>query len=429
MRVIFPLTALATAGMAYCALCDSASTVWKIGLICADTILFGFLWLGLVKPYHIVLRGMELLSTQESNNRLSKVGQPDADMIVQLFNTLMSKLHHQRLRLREQNSFLERLIQSSPMGILIMDYDYHITHTNPAFFRLAGISDDTIIDNCSLSDLPGPVANEIKQMNIGEIRTFQGDYNNILRCYLLYFMESGFKRPYILLESLTEEIIQAERVAYGKVIRIMAHEVNNSMTGITTLLGILSVCHANDPEMCEFIESVGDRCSALGRFIGAYADVVRLPDPIRERINLTLFLRSQLPFLKSNSQYEIEFIALSEDNNIEADTDMLSQILVNIIKNSNEAIVTTGREDGKIVISVKRELREGIILTITDNGCGVPEEIAPDLFNPFFTTKPGGQGIGLTMVAEILRRHDAKFTLYTDSDSLTHFRIVFKTIS
>lgn len=196
------------------------------------------------------------------------------------------------------------------------------------------------------------------------------------------------------------------------------------MTGITTLLEVLAAYHKDDADLSGFITSVNDRCGAMSRFIGAYADVVRLPEPHTEKINLKEFIVSHLPFLRSNSPYPIETAEL-QNLEINADADMLSQVLVNIIKNSAEAIGETGREDGEITISIIEDEHHKPVLTIADNGSGISPDTAVNLFNPFFSTKPDGQGIGLTMVAEILRRHNARFSLRTYDDGITRFRILF----
>lgn len=427
LRVIYPLLLTDVAVLLLIIFSGMAPSSWlKATLAIVTLLLMWLLWRGVVKPRRIVQIGMELLSEQDANNRLSPVGQPDADIIANLFNTLMERLHQKRLQLRERNSFLSQLIEASPMGVAIMDFDFRITDINRAFLRLAEIPEEYMVNGKTLSQLPGNVARSLSRLSDGESTTIRCNNHSILRCYRLSFMESGFRRPFILLESLTEEVMLAERNAYEKVIRLMAHEVNNSMTGIATLLDVLSTVHADDVELSEFISSVAERCGTLSRFIGAFADVVRLPDPNPENIRLKDFILAQLPFLKSNSHYTIDIAEMDSEAEVRADNDMLSQILVNIIKNSAEAIAETGRTDGIISLSVGRKEKTGeTILTIADNGRGISDDVASNLFNPFFSTKPNGQGIGLTMVAEILRRHKALFSLSTGDDGLTRFEIIF----
>ncbi|MDE6010964.1 MAG: PAS domain-containing sensor histidine kinase, partial [Muribaculaceae bacterium] len=407
---------------------DGAPPWLKYAAAISAPVLLWLLWRSVALPQRMSQRGMELLSAQEANNRLAPVGQPDADRIASLFNTLMERLHRERLRLREQNVFLDQLIQASPMGVALMDFDRHLTLVNESFLKLASVPDTTDPIGRMLSQLPGDVMKCLDGMADGETRTIRREDHLILRCYRLSFLENGFRRPFVLLESLTEEVMRAQRQAYGKIIRLMAHEVNNSMTGINTLLDVLLEAHADDAELSDFISSVSERSAAMSRFIGAYADVVRLPEPMLATIDLKEFISSNLPFLRSNSPYPVEADLEGDNLNIEADSDMLSQTLVNIIKNSAEAIkaaVSNHNNAGRILISAYREGRD-ITLTVTDSGCGISPDTAANLFNPFFSTKPDGQGIGLTMVAEILRRHKAEFSLRTDTDGLTRFRIRFR---
>lgn len=402
------------------------SPLWvKISLTTLSAILMWLLWRGVIKPRRMVQIGMELLSSQDANNRLAPVGQPEADRIAHLFNTLMKRLREERLRLREQNMFLDKLIEASPMGVVILDFDFNIAHVNPAFLKLTGISQSSDILGKSLKSIPGNIGMTLYGMHEDDIKTIRCEDHRILRCFRLYLMELGFKRPFILLESLTEEVMQAERSAYGKVIRLMAHEVNNSMTGINTLLDILQTYHKDEPDISEFIVSVSERCRIMGRFIAGYADVVRLPEPDLKKLELGEFISSQLPFLRSNSVYPVEIDFCDNQAEIVADPDMLSQILVNIVKNSTEAITEKGTSEGRISISVKKISGSKVRLTISDNGCGISNETALNLFNPFYSTKPEGQGIGLTMIGEILHRHNAAFSLRTYEDGITRFNITF----
>ncbi len=103
------------------------------------------------------------------------------------------------------------------------------------------------------------------------------------------------------------------------------------------------------------------------------------------------------------------------------DAALFEQVLVNIIKNSVESI--TG-EDGKIVITTSVNCGT-VSIDVSDNGCGIPIDAAQQLFTPFFTTKPQGQGLGLTLIREILTKHNCTFQLYTGDGGITHFEIVF----
>lgn len=426
-HLLFPLTLLSVLSLGWLAFRSAPTSITTICMAIASPLLLLLMWQSVVRPRRIVTRGIELLSGQDTNNRLAHTGQTDADRVADLFNTLMSRLHEEQIRLQEQESFLHLLIEASPMGVLMLDFDGLVSHYNPAFIRLAGIAKESPIHRLPLAKLPSPLAARLSAMTDGDVATFRMEDHSILRCTMQSFMERGFRRRFILLESLTREVMEAQRQAYGKVIRLMAHEVNNSMTGFITLLDLLGVTHESDADLSEFIRSVRDRCSSLGRFIGAYADVVRLPAPVPAPLRLDSFLTSQLPFLRSNTSWPLTLTVQGDIPSIRADADMLAQTLVNLIRNSSDAIRSAGHQDGRIEISLSPGTHGTVSLTVTDNGCGISPATADNLFSPFFSTKPEGQGIGLTMTAEILRRHDASFSLRTDPDGLTRFRILFHT--
>ncbi|MBD5370863.1 MAG: PAS domain-containing protein [Bacteroides sp.] len=404
-------------------------TGWPAWLACgAAPVLLFMMWRKMVKPRQVVMTGMDLLASQEFNNRLARVGQPDADRIGALFNSLIDRLHEERTRLHEQNSFLAQLIEASPMGIAMMDFDSHITQVNPAFRTLAEIPADDDISGLTPDALPAPLGPTLASLRDGEAVTVRPGGSKVFRCYRLSFRERGFSRPFLMVESLTEEVLTAEREAYGKVIRLLAHEVNNTMGGLMTLLDILADEHSSDPFEADAILSTRSRCEALSRFINAYASVVRLPDPTLLPHDLCGVVEDMLPFLQAtySGGMEIDTDISESPAPVLCDTDMLSQVMVNLLKNSAESIRATGRSDGQVTISAGTGPQGQPRIVVADNGAGILPENSSRLFNPFFSTKLGGQGIGLTLVAEILRRHHTRFSLRTSpDDGLTRFTIDF----
>ncbi len=273
--------------------------------------------------------------------------------------------------------------------------------------------------------MPGELAAAVATVKQGETRTIRLSDTRIYRCASLTFMESGLRRPFILIESLTDEVYRAERAAYEKVIRMIAHEVNNSMAGIKSLLETLADIMADDDAMTELIGSCHERCISMSKFITTYADVVKLPQPRLAPCNLNDTISRQMPFLEAMmpSGITMRFIPSPQPAHAMADTVMLEQVMVNIVKNAAESITESDNSaTGLISITVTSN---PTTLTIDDNGCGIDPGTASHLFTPFFTTKPSGQGIGLLCISEILRRHHCRFSLATIRDGLTRFTITF----
>lgn len=395
---------------------------------CVFLLLLRLIYINLLRPIKTISDGMELVRTQDFSSRLVKVGQKDADQLVGMFNKMIDYLKQERIKNMEQNHFLQLLIKSSPSGITILDFDGAITLINPAMLSLMNIDEENALGK-KPEEIGGEMSRAISEIPFGESATVRLSDNMIVRISRLSFMETGFARPFIMAEIMTDEVRNAEKEAYGKVIRLISHEVNNTMTGVKSMLDTISTVMDNEPDIAEAIESCSDRCDSLKDFITSYADVVRIPTARLTRIDLCERIRSMIPFLEglAGKYANIKLNLPEREVYTEADPVLLEQVMVNIVKNSTESIMSSGRE-GKIEISLNANPPR---IEITDNGAGISVEASKKLFSPFFSTKRGGQGLGLMMVGDILSQHGCKFSLRTDeptgeSTPLTRFKIEFK---
>ena len=377
---------------------------------------------GIYIPQSAVARGMELIKSQDYNNRLVKVGEPNADRIVVLFNSLIDKLRAERLQNREQESLLKLLIDASPMGVVMLDFNNDITLVNSSFQKIVNVSDQESLVGKNIKEIKGDITKEMLEVPLGKSGIIRKGNFKIYRCYHLNFIQEGFKREFYLLESLTDEIMKAERAAYEKVIRTISHEVNNSMGGVRSVLELTGEVTA-DPEIKKVIESCENRCEKMCSFIQDYAEVVKLPEPLLTRFDLASEISKMIPFLQQMlpDGIELEYNFISGDFPVTADDGQIQQVILNIVKNAIESI--SGK--GKIKINLYSDSR-GTSLEISNNGLPISEEIGKQLFTPFFTTKPDGKGIGLTFIREVLKRHNADYSLQTGKDGITVFNIIFR---
>lgn len=382
----------------------------------------GWLLYSVIMPKNVAMRGMELISAQDFNNRLVKTGEHDADKIVKLFNTMIDRLRNERLRKQEQENLMLQIIEASPMGVVMLDFDGKISMANPAFFRLTGIADLNDIIGKAPAELKNPLVKEMITVATGSNSVVRDGDIRTYRCYHLNFLQLGFHREFFLLESLTEEVMKAERAAYEKVIRTISHEVNNTMGGVRTVLDIISDAN-EDSDMAPVIESCGTRCDMMCDFVSSYADVVRVPEPVLTEVDLCREMERLVPFVRMMVSGNVMFEFVRPEQTVMAmiDSALMQQVIVNIIKNANESI--HGKE-GKIVLSVG-VAGEHPEIVISNTGEPISEEVSRQLFRPFFTTKKNGRGIGLTLTAEILGRHGARFSLRTGEDGITRFNIIF----
>lgn len=376
----------------------------------------------IVKPMSTIGSGMELLREQDFSSRLSRVGQYEADRIVNVFNRMMEQLKNERLRMREQNHFLDLLIQASPMGVVIMTLDGEVSQLNPMAVKMLGVRLEEA-QNRKLDKIDSPLAEELASIPKETTSVVRLNDANIYKCTHSSFIDRGFKHPFFLIERMTDEVMKAEKRAYEKVIRMIAHEVNNTTAGITSTLDTVEQALSTEENMediCEVMRVCTERCFSMSRFITRFADVVKIPEPTLSSVNLNDLVFTCKRFMEGMCNDRRITLRMEIDESLKdvmLDAALFEQVLVNIIKNAAESIET----DGEIIV---RTLAPATVEVI-DNGLGISKETEAKLFSPFFSTKPNGQGIGLIFIREVLMRHGCTFSLRTYADGLTRFRITF----
>ena len=401
---------------------------WKFylteGIISFCLIYLVYFYNKVIKPLNSIAGGMDLLRAQDFSSRLAPVGQQEADRIVQVFNRMMDQLKEERLRLREQNHFLDLLINVSPMGVVILTFDERISMANKAALAFLGETSEKDIQNKTMTQLSSDLAEELSRLPKDATETIRLSDSHIYRCSRLSFVDHGFAHPFFLIESLTSEVMKAEKKAYEKVIRMIAHEVNNTVAGTTSALetidDALQTMEDTD-DLREVMKVCIERSFNMSQFITNFANVVKIPEPQTEEVGLNARVEACKIFMENVCQHrniKLHMELCEENPIVKMDTSLFEQVLINIIKNSAESI----DEGGEITI---RTTASPLMLEVCDNGKGISKEIESKLFTPFFSTKPNGQGIGLIFIREVLMKHGFSFSLRTYPDGITRFRIRF----
>ena len=401
---------------------------WKFylveGIVTFSLFYLIYFYRKVVKPLNSIAGGMDLLQAQDFSSRLAPVGQREADRIVSIFNRMMNQLKEERLHLREQNHFLDLLIRTSPMGVIILTLDERISMVNKA--ALAFLNEKTEEDmlDKTMDMLNGSLAEELTRLPKDTTTTIRLSDSHIYRCSHLSFIDRGFAHPFYLIESLTSEVMKAEKKAYEKVIRMIAHEVNNSVAGITSTLDTIddALQTMDDTEdIREVMRVCVERSYSMSRFITNFADVVKIPEPQLEEVHLNDRVVACKIFMENLCQHrdiDLQLDLCEENPLVSMDTSLFEQVIINIIKNATESIDT----HGKVII---RTSSAPLMLEIGDTGKGISKEVESKLFSPFFSTKPNGQGIGLIFIREVLMKHGCTFSLRTYPDGITRFKIFF----
>ncbi len=394
------------------------------GITTVSLVYLVYFYQKVIKPLNSIAGGMDLLQAQDFSSRLAPVGQREADRIVSIFNRMMNQLKEERLRLREQNHFLDLLISVSPMGVIILTLDERISMVNKAALEFLDEGTEENILNKTMHELTGSLAEELDRIPKDTTVTIRLSDSRIYRCSRLSFIDRGFAHPFYLIESLTSEVMKAEKKAYEKVIRMIAHEVNNSVAGITSTLDTVddALQTMEDTEdLREVMKVCIERSYSMSRFITNFADVVKIPEPQTEEVCLNDRVIACKRFMENvcqNRNITLRMELCKENPIVQIDTSLFEQVIINIIKNAAESI----DEAGEIII---RTSASPLMLEIGDTGQGISKEVETKLFSPFFSTKPNGQGIGLIFIREVLMKHHCTFSLRTYPDGITRFRICF----
>ncbi|MGH9238532.1 MAG: sensor histidine kinase [Vicinamibacterales bacterium] len=374
-----------------------------------------------------VKAGALLIRDGDFTSRLRPVGQPEVDALGSVYNRMVDSLRDERTRLQEQQHFLADVLRVSPSGIVVLDFDGGIASVNPAAERLLGAA-GSHLTGTRLADIGSRVATALAELPGGATVVVDVDGARRVRCHHGTFLDRSFRRSFLLIEELTEELRQAERTAYEKLIRVMAHEVNNSVTASNSLL-TSSLAYANElssDSRKDFEQAIGvviQRTAELNRFMHSFADVFRLPVPATRPERIVPLVKRIVRLLSSPAEVSarVTWDWIVDDPDVTADFDrgQMEQVLINVLQNALDA------EADRIMIRLQS--RGGIrpTLSIEDSGLGFEPEAEANLFTPFFSTKANGQGIGLTLVREILSAHGFGYSLHRRPGEPTTFTIVF----
>lgn len=390
------------------------------GVLVLALLLLWLFYSRMVKPIGTIANGINLLREQDFSTRLAPVGQPDADRIVGMFNEMMGRLKTERLRIREQNHFLDLLINESPMGVIVLDRHDRIGMLNKAAAEMLGTERDAATGRC-VGEMEGQLAQALGALRTNETRTLRLNNAMVYRCARLSYMDQGFSHPFMLVERLTDEVMRAERTAYEKVIRMMAHEVNNSMAGVNSILDTAAGC-IGDPDIAEALDACRHRCMMMSEFITSFASVVKIPEAKLQRTELNTFLadtRRVLESMCAGRGIALHVEPQAVEATVMADTVLMEQVLINLVKNAVESI---GERGGEISV---RGMVSPAGFVVEDNGPGIDAGMQEKIFTPFFSSKASGRGLGLLFVSDILNKHHCGYSLRTDADGRTRFTVVF----
>ncbi|MFK8055246.1 MAG: PAS domain-containing sensor histidine kinase [Saprospiraceae bacterium] len=380
------------------------------------------IWRKLHTTQRMLHDGTAALRDQDYSLRLSEVGVRDVDELIEVYNGLLEKIRTERIDNQRQQFFLTLLIESTTLGVITMNYDGFIDSINSWGREQLGLMKSGPIPE-QLHEIDHPLATALSELREEEKSLIRLSNNQRYRCESASFIDRGFSRRFVVINNISGELTDAEVAAYGQVIRMMAHEVNNTTAATRSMLqSLMDTDDLDDTTfrqiVSDYLPLIAERGESLNDFMSRFADVVRLPDPELATVDLDLLLDKQAAIAKPVCEALNIDIQLSlKPAKIQGDAALLQQVIINALTNARESISESGG-------TIKIECQPGGF-AIGDNGAGISEEASTQLFTPFFSTKPTGQGIGLTLTRDVLERHHATYSLATQEDGWTWLRVEF----
>jgi two-component system nitrogen regulation sensor histidine kinase NtrY len=354
-------------------------------------------------PLDLIRTGAELISERDFSSRFVPVGEPEMDTLIDVYNRMVDRLREERLAAEEQHQLLQKIVAASPAAIVICDFDGNVERMNPAAEELMGATG---------------LREQLAEIPVGKSRLIPYHGARRLKATRAEFRDRGFAKSFYVIEEMTEELRLSEKAAYEKLVRMMSHEVNNSVGAVRSLLesSLRYAPQIGDADRDDFTNALtiaSARIDMLNRFMAAFADVVRIPPPHRAPARVDEIVARVAALLKPEHRITLD---LDDAREYDIDASQLEQVILNVMKNAIEA---TGRDS-----EIRATMRDGV-LTIADRGHGLAESIRSDLFTPFFTTKRDGRGLGLTIVQEILANHALPFALRNREGGGAEFVVTF----
>jgi len=337
----------------------------------------------------------------------------------------MARFRERRAGQEEQVRYYKAVVEHAPLPILSISPEGKLALLNHAARRFFTGRQPVRIDD--LERFGHGLKETLEGMRAGEQRIlrFRSDIGErrVAATVAEVTTTSGRQRL-VTLQNISGALEETEYRAWQQLVRVLTHEIMNSLTPVTSLAesaaGLIERAQRDPealPDAREAVETVARRSAALMQFVDSYRALSKLPPPQRRRLELSEIFDRLRRLAESDwakSGVEVEISPPAGGLAVEADPDQIEQALLNLLGNAREAVGEM--DEARVRLGAYRNPQGRVVVQIADSGPGVAEDIAEDIFLPFFTTKRGGTGIGLALVRQIMLNHGGRISVNPSTD-------------
>ncbi len=352
-------------------------------------------------------------------------GEIDSEL-KEAFNQVLSRFQDARAQRETTAGYLETVVRHVPVPFFAARSDGTLTIVNNPARRLTGLPALSRLEQ--LAELDPALPELIRSIKPGSQQLLQTRIRGVpveLRVSVSEIrMEGGVERLYSI-ENLSGELTAREATAWRNLIRVLTHEIMNTLTPVTSLAqttkGLLDKPGAKE-DIREAVHTIARRSEGLTDFVLRYRELLKVPQPILSLVNVSEALHGVEKLMASelqNVQVTVDVSPASLE--VSADSTLLDQVLVNLVRNSLDAM----KEIPRPLLELKGRISFGrVVISVKDNGAGIEAEAFDQIFVPFFTTKRDGSGIGLSLCRQIITAHGGEVAVESDTSG-TIVRLVF----
>jgi two-component system nitrogen regulation sensor histidine kinase NtrY len=349
---------------------------------------------------------------------------------------------HNAFEKEEHFYYLQTILQNIDISLVAYQNDGTIELINKAAKKLFQVSGLTNIN--SLAKLSQELVDVLHTIKPGQnklVKVYDADDFLHLAIYATTIKVKDKVTTLVTIKDIQNVLEEQETEAWQKLIRVLTHEIMNSITPIASLSSTLNNMlkaypHTGDgrtevdndslSEIEKALQTINKRSNGLLHFVDTYRNLTRIPKPNFEIFRIDeMFEAIRLLMEEELKNQNINYLSLVEPEEIQitADEQLIEQVLINILKNSLYAL--RGRSNSEIKLQAYYNKRGRFTIQVTDNGPGILPDVLDKIFIPFFTTKPSGSGIGLALSRQIMRLHNGTITAHSDPEMETVFTLTF----